>query len=136
MIRHASRLNATELQVGVVERKTHRDKGGKTESTAAIYFWQDNGTRTIPKRETLRPAIRAFNYKTMARNAIRGCVIGNYRQAMQRGGEQVARAVKVEIMRIKSPPLKRSTIENRQRGGTNPLVDTGQLIRSISSKLS
>ena len=132
MLRHLRTINALEISVGVAEPKTHTGKGDSV-SMADLYHWQDQGTRTIPARETLKPAVRAANKRELTMALVRGAATGGYRDAMREGGESMAKAVKVEIMRIKSPALKPNTIRNRVNGGTNPLVDTGQLIRSIGS---
>ena len=44
-------------------------------------------------------------------------------------GEQMATAIKTYMRDLKSPPNHPYTVE--QKGSSNPLVDTGQLIESI-----
>jgi hypothetical protein len=135
MLRHIRKINALEIDVGVVEPKTHNSKGAPV-SMAALYLWQDQGTKHIPKRETLKPAIeKKMQHRRIAKALVESAVTGGYRDTLRDGGEQLARGVKQQIMRIKSPALKPATIRQRVNGGSNPLVDTGQLLRSIGSKV-
>lgn len=47
-------------------------------------------------------------------------------------GQQMATAIKTYMRNLKSPPNHPYTVE--QKGSSNPLVDTGQLIESITWK--
>lgn len=130
MLRHATNANQLSIEVGIAKAQTHSTRG-KSISTAALYRFHEEGTRTIPKRPTLRPAMQKFKHQKAAKTIVLSLVTGKYQQAYQSVGAELARAVKTEIMQIKSPPLKPSTIANRVNGGSNPLVDTGQLLRQI-----
>lgn len=134
MLRHINAVNRAEITVGVVQPKTHVGRGGNVDM-AALYRFHEEGTTLIPKRSTLRPAISGFNYESAVRQITLGAAIGAYPQALSDVGDQLAREVKLEIMRIKTPPLKPSTIAQRVNGGANPLVDTGQLLRAIGHKV-
>ena len=130
MLRHVNNANQLSIEVGIVQNQTHTTRG-KSISTATLYRFHEEGTRTIPKRATLRPAMQKYKHQKAAKIIAQSLVTGRYQQAYQSVGAELAKAVKTEIMQIKSPPLKPATIANRVNGGSNPLVDTGQLLRQI-----
>lgn len=131
MLRHLNKINALEIKVGIVEKQTH--DGGI--DMAYLYQIHEEGLGNSPARSTLRPAMKQANYKPIAKDIIRGAVTGQYLDAMREGGDQLKKAVRLEVMKIKSPALSPMTIRQRKRGGTNPLVDTGEFLKAIGSKV-
>lgn len=124
-------LNGKEISVGIVDRKTH----SSGPSIASIYFWNDQGTRKIPKRETLKPSIENMDFAPSVKVMMSAMVRGSYKARLEGIGKVMRDNVKKEIHAISSPPLSPATIKRRSGGGSNPLVDTKQLINSIDYKV-
>lgn len=53
----------------------------------------------------------------------------------KRLGERIASDIKKKITDIRTPHLSKLTIANRKNGGTNPLIDTGELKRHVTWKV-
>ena len=120
------------LDVGIVEYVAHRGRDGKTKSTAEIYFYNDQGTRHIPKRPTLKPAIEDHNFKNDIKKLMRQAVSG--RGSLDPLGKELVKSVQQKIIKLKSPALAPSTI--RRKGSSDPLRDTDQLLKSIDYKIN
>ena len=135
LLRHINNAAGVVIEVGIVEPKTHT-RSGRSLSMASLYRIHEEGTKHIPKRPTLRPGVKDKGITlAQVKTLVDGLVTGNYQGAYQQIGKSLAEAVRREIMQIKSPPLKPATIANRVKGGSNPLVDTGQLLRAVGYKV-
>jgi hypothetical protein len=134
VLRRIDDIGNKTISVGIVRRTQHRGRKGVT-STASIYFWNDQGTRNIPKRETLKPAINAVDYSRHTNELMSKIVTGNHDNVLKSVGVLMVGSIKSHINDIKSPPLSPVTIARRINGGNNPLVDTRQLINSIDYKI-
>ena len=136
MLRHARNASTKVIEVGVVTPQTHTHPKGKDMDMAYLYQTQEEGHGRIPKRPTLRPAVINFNYAKAARMVTLGTVDGTYIEDLKRTGDDLSRSVKKEMMQLKAPPITAFTISRRvNKGTTNPLVDTGQLLKSIGYKI-
>lgn len=133
MLRNIDKTSNEEILVGVVKRQSHKGDG-KPVDMASLYLWQDQGTKNIPKRETLRPAVKNHDFKGDARDLVKSTITGGYISSLTNTGKGMEESVKKEIVDIKTPPLSPVTIK-RRGGTTNPLVHTKQLLNSIGSRL-
>lgn len=133
MLRHSRNVSAKTIHVGIAKNKTHVNRHtGEIDSTASIYQIHEEGLGHVPKRPTLRPAVKKFSTAKHAKDIMRGTIHGTYINDMTKAGDDYARVVRKEIVNLKSPPIKQVTIDNRVNAGTtNPLVDTGQLVGQI-----
>ena len=129
-IRHIKNANNLTVKVGIVKSQTHTHPDGNIDM-AYLLSIHEEGRGNNPKRATLKPAVQDYDCKADANALVKGLVTGDYRGALQSTAEGLAKEARRSMMRLKSPSLKPSTIANRVKGGTNPLVDTGQLIKAI-----
>lgn len=65
----------------------------------------------------------------------------NVTAAMRELGQKYAERMKQKIREIVEPPIQESTIERRERrpgsqGGTKPLIDTGEFINEVTSRVT
>ena len=126
------------VDVGIVEPAIKR-KNGRNVQLAVVYRTQEQGSpkNNVPARPTLDPGVRDAKYKPRVKNLVGNIGAANGLIGLLKIGEVATLKVKSNIQGIKSPPLKPDTIRNRENPGTtNPLVDTGQLKRSIASKVN
>lgn len=136
MLRHARNVSNKVIEVGVVTPQTHKHPKNKDIDMAYLYQIQEEGHGKIPKRPTLRPATKDYNYAKAAKMVVLGTVDGTYIEDLKNAGDELSRKVKKEIMQLKAPPITAFTISRRvNKGTTNPLVDTGQLLKSIGYKI-
>ena len=131
-LRHIDNANALEIKVGIVRSQQHRHPNGNIDM-AYLYSTHEEGEGRTPARPTLRPAIKEFKFRASANEVMKGIITGDYRREMKGVGDDLSKEVKRYMMRLKTPALHPLTIANRIRGGSNPLVDTGQLLRAIDS---
>ena len=139
MMQSGAKVNSKKISVGIVSPSNHNGRNGHQLDMAKLYAYQDLGTRKIPKRETLKPAIMKSNLVSMAESVFIGIANGRGAVALGDIGAKLRMNVKREIMTITSPALKESTLSNRRRYGnssTKPLVDTKQLVNAIGYKVS
>ncbi|MFY0735620.1 hypothetical protein [Aurantimonas sp. NFXS3] len=103
----------------------------------AIGIYNEFGTRTIPERPFIRNAVRGNDHGIRsvtgkaAAQIMRGEI--SMQAAMARLGIYFQGKIQAEITALDSPPNAPSTI--RQKGSSNPLIDTGRLRSSISWKI-
>lgn len=137
MLRHISNANKLSLEVGIVTPKKHaHKKTGKVIDMAYLMQIHEEGKGNNPKRPTLRPSVLQRSQKRNAKALTIGLLGGHYMMAYTVMGEELAKNARLSMMRLKSPKIKRTTSLRRvNKGTTNPLVDTGHLIRSIGYKI-
>lgn len=114
------------------------------DKTTSIAVWQEFGTETIPERPFMRNAIRGNKgkYRGVAVPAaaaiIREVAAGGdpgkaKRKALAKIGILAQGDIQEEITALSSPPNAPSTI--RQKGSSNPLIDTGAMRAAVSFKI-
>jgi hypothetical protein len=107
-------------------------------------LFNEFGTKTIPERPALRNAVRnnRDEYQAMmkaeARTILLGAIKGQdaaraKRRALQRLGIKAQGDIQSEITSLQTPPNAASTI--RQKGSSNPLIDTGEMRNSVTYKI-
>ena len=137
IIKDYQQLETKVVDVGIVKPEIKR-KNGQNVQLAVVYRTQEQGSakNNVPARPTLDPGVRDAKYKPRVRNLVGNIGAGNGLIGLLKVGEVAVLKVKSNIQGIKSPPLKPGTILNRVNGGSNPLVDTKQLLRAIASKVN
>lgn len=92
---------------------------------------------SIPERSWLRRAMRANRkeHSAAARKLARTVELGegNPKEALEKLGLIAAGNVRQTIVAVASPPNKPGTV--RAKGSSNPLVDTGHLVQSVTHKV-
>lgn len=117
------------LQVGFFESA----KYGNGAQVASVAFWQEYGTLKIPMRPFFRNAITKNSKKWFAILGNELKTSGNAEFALNRLGEIAKGDIMQSITAIKTPPNAESTI--KQKGSSNPLIDTGFLRASVNYKV-
>lgn len=129
------------IKVGTLAKAgTHKSDARSGLSVAEIAFWNEYGTRRpdgsvhIPERPAFREAATELAGKP-AQMFIRGqlsqaTTAAATTQALERIGLYAQSVVRRHLVDLKDPPNAAVTV--LRKGSTNPLVDTGQLVRSIS----
>lgn len=127
--------SAVAVDVGVRADGAARADGGP--SNAEIGAWHEYGTSTVPKRSWLRATYdRNWPiYAKMGRLLADQVLVGRLdkRKALTIVGVKFASDIKARIRAGIPPALADSTIE--RKGSSKQLIDTGQLIGSISHKV-
>jgi len=121
------------VQQGVIRRGSGKEGSSDMVKIAAI---QEFGApkKNIPSRPAIRQAfdMNVGNIQRFSR-AIVGAILDQKltpKTGLGLIGENHVNQVKKRITDLRSPPNKLST--TRQKGSTNPLIDTGQLRSSIT----
>ena len=141
LVRAIDALTKQDVYVGIPSSKTERQEGQQI-TNAAIGYIQTNGApeNNLPARPFLAPGILAVKdkiaslFKKAGKNAIEGDVLA-VEQGLNAVGLVAQVSAKNKITDGIPPPLKASTLAGRQargRTGTTPLIDTGQLLNSIT----
>lgn len=108
--------------------------GGEILARAAFNHF---GTSTIPERPFITNAVRdnKEKYARFLKSAGKGILIDNEppRLALEKLGLMGQGDIQEEITNLSSPPNAASTI--RQKGSSNPLIDTGQMRGSVTYKV-
>lgn len=133
-------LIASEVLVGIPEAETYRDEIDEEMTNAALLYFHTHGSplQNIPARPVIEPAIEASDNKEhimaefakAARSAMQGDPDEMERHLNLAGqeGENAARGW-FEDPRNAWPPNSPATII--RKGSDRPLIDTGQLRKSI-----
>jgi hypothetical protein len=94
-------------------------------------------TRNIPERSFIRGAIDKYgkDIGDFSENLIIRYIDGKitFDACMNTIGEYVVGKIQRYMVDLRTPPNAESTIE--QKGSSNPLIDTGQLLDSVSYKV-
>lgn len=118
-----------KLKVGIFESAKYDDGT----PVAQVAFWQEFGTAKIPMRPFFRNAI-AKNARKWG-NSVTTALIGtnDSEKALKMLGEIMRGDIVLSLTNLNTPPNAPSTI--KQKGSSNPLIDTGLLKNSISWEL-
>lgn len=128
-------LQKLKLQFGTVEigffKGTHTYPNGKDVTIVARD--NDKGTKRIPQREFMIPAGNKAANKTI--NITVYSIVGGIdeSQALSKAGELFVGFIQKEITNLKEPPNSPYTIE--KKGSSNPLIDSGDMRKSVKWKL-
>lgn len=131
--------NARFARVTVGIHEDAGESGGVT--IAEIGAFQEFGTRTIPQRSFIRQTIdmkaadiRALQ-RRLAKRVVRKADRMQPRQALGILGEAITSMMRARIRAGITPTLAASTLASKKSGRETPLIDTGQLIQSLSFKV-
>lgn len=130
----AAFMNGSFTKVGVQQGETHKSKDGELSDLAVIAAVNEFGTKRIPSRPFMRNAFDA-NQSTLFR--ISATMYSEVMQgkrtiknALEYMGEFMTSKVKKSIKNTLTPVNAPSTIARKK--SSHPLIDTGQLLQSIS----
>ncbi len=119
------------VDVGIIDAGKHDDSDL---TVATIGFAHEFGTSTIPERSFIRATTKEKRGEIIKLQAklLKKVQSGEMKvdQALGLIGSFVAGLISKKIVDIKSPPNSPKTI--KEKGSSNPLVDTGQLKNSIT----
>ncbi|MDO9417031.1 hypothetical protein [Pararhizobium sp.] len=91
----------------------------------------------VPERPAMRNAIRsnAGSYKTALKASASKLLLGktNTRAVLSKLGNKASSDIKDEITSLSSPPNSLVTIA--LKGSSNPLIDTGEMVGSVTWKI-
>jgi len=101
---------------------------------AQVGAWNEYGTERIPERSFIRSTIEenSNSYKASMRRIVKKIINGEsdgYKM-MGRLGMKIKGQVQEKIVSIQEPPNAESTIKRKK--SSSPLVDSGQLVQSIT----
>lgn len=119
-----------KLKVGIFESAKYDDGT----PVAQVAFWQEFGTAKIPMRPFMRNAITKNTRKwgDSVKTALMGT--NDSEKALKMLGEIMRGDIVLSLTNLNTPPNAPSTI--KQKGSSNPLIDTGLLRSSISWELA
>lgn len=120
-----SEMNAS-VRVGVLENATYPDGT----PVAMVAFWNEYGTKTSPVRAFFRTTVsdQKKNWVISVQNLMK--MHDDPKKVMGLIGEHMRGQIVQSINTWTDPPNAPYTV--RMKGFQKPLVDTGQLMRSIS----
>lgn len=125
------------VRVGIVGAAANQSHGDSEHTNAEIGLFHEFGTRTIPERSflrsTLRDPTRIEEFKALQARLLGAVLDGKMTADRALGllGAWAAGAIQATITQSDiPPPLKPETVA--RKGSNKPLVDSGQLVRSIS----
>lgn len=119
-----------KLKVGIFESAKYDDGT----PVAQVAFWQEFGTTKIPMRPFMRNAITKNTQKWG--DSVKTAIVGtnDSEKALKMLGEIMRGDIVLSLTNLNTPPNAPSTI--KQKGSSNPLIDTGLLRSSISWELA
>lgn len=119
-----------KLKVGIFESAKYDDGT----PVAQVVFWQEFGTAKIPMRPFMRNAIAKNTQKWG--DSVKTFLIGtnDSEKALKMLGEIMRGDIILSLTNLNTPPNAPATI--KQKGSSNPLIDTGLLRNSISWELA
>lgn len=137
IVKHFETMRARKsyVKVGVLGKKDTRDSGEITNAQLASIH--EYGLGNVPARPFLRPPFEQNKaaYLEILRDAFAAALKSKgpegYKRALALVGQRLATDIKNYVTTGEGvgPPLADSTIV--RKGSSRPLVDTGQLIRSV-----
>ena len=124
-----SEMNAS-VRVGVLENATYPDGT----PVAMVAFWNEYGTKTSPVRAFFRTTVsdQKKNWVLSVQNLMK--MHDDPKKVMGLIGEHMRGQIVQSINTWTDPPNAPYTV--RMKGFQKPLVDTGQLMRSISFEVN
>lgn len=122
-------MNAS-VRVGVLEDATYPDGT----SVAQVAFWNEYGTSTTPSRGFFRYTVNENrkNWVLSTKNLMK--LHKDPKQVMGLMGEHIKGQIVQSIVSWSDPPNAPYTVA--KKGFNKPLIDTGQMSRSISWELN
>jgi hypothetical protein len=135
----------TVIKSGILSeqgRKLPRFQGkvdGKV-NIAKYAWWQETGTRNIPRRPfmSFTNKTRKGDFSLRTRKRLREVHRGRITTdaLLSRMGRDTKFWIQTSIRAIRTPANADSTLRNKRRRGTgsNPLIDSGSMLRSIRSE--
>ncbi len=111
---------------------------GTGETIAGVAAANEFGTTRIPSRPSLKPGVESGSdeylaiIESMAQDVTDGKM--EMSQVLDQIGATAAAKVKEFIIQLSSPPNAASTIRNKK--SSNPLIDTGAMVQSVTYVLS
>lgn len=131
-------LESLQVRVGIVGDEAnaqHGDNPGVTNGDVAL--WMEYGTKALPERSFIRKTFRSGaklgEFRALQLTVVKGVIAGTLapRQAIGQLGAWGAGAIQRTIVNDEvTPALKQSTVD--RKGSSKVLIDSGQLVRSIS----
>lgn len=137
-----ARADGSHVNVGILSdsgmAKIRTPEGGIEEADVTlpqVAFWQEYGTRRgVPERPFIRNTHdkNKDKYARAMKRQLKMIAAGTMtmKQALGRLGEKAAADVKKEMRNLRTPPNAPATIA--AKGSSNPLIDTGTLLRSVN----
>lgn len=123
------------VDVGIIDAGMHQSG---VANIAQIGMWNEYGTTRIPERSFIRSTLvnKKNEIINLQSNLLSNISSGKMSTSQALGllGEFLAGEIKTKIVALKSPPNKPTTI--KAKGRSNPLVDTGQLLNSITYEVN
>lgn len=118
-----------KLKVGIFESAKYDDGT----PVAQVAFWQEFGTAKIPMRPFIRNAIAKNTQKWG--DSVKTALIStnDSEKSLKMLGEIMRGDIVLSLTNLNTPPNAPATI--KQKGSSNPLIDTGLLRNSISWEL-
>lgn len=122
-------MNAS-VRVGVLENATYPDGT----SVAQVAFWDEYGTATTPSRPFFRYTVNGNrkNWVLSVKNLMK--LHNNPQKVMGLMGEHMKGQIVQSIVEWSTPPNAAYTVA--KKGFNKPLIDSGQMSRSISWELN
>lgn len=119
-----------KLKVGIFESAKYDDGT----PVAQVAFWQEFGTAKIPMRPFIRNAIAKNTQKWG--DSVKTALIStnDSEKSLKMLGEIMRGDIVLSLTNLNTPPNAPATI--KQKGSSNPLIDTGLLRNSISWELA
>lgn len=119
-----------KVRVGIFESAKYEDGT----PVAAVAFWNEYGTVSIPPRPFFRNTIAAHRREWPQQAAAILRQNGDVRQTLALMGEGIKGQIAESIQNLHEPPNAPATV--RKKGFDKPLIDSGTLWRSIGSEIA
>ena len=118
-----------ELEVGFFESATYKN-GIKV---AQVAYWNEYGTSMIPPRPFFRNAIKEKSKEWL--NLIQSTQLKtkDMGETLATVGTESSSDISDSITNLSTPPNVKSTIA--QKGSSNPLIDTGFMVKSVTYRV-
>lgn len=138
LMRRLADANVSAVTVGVhSDDGENTAEGGGNLTVLDVATFHEFGTMTIPERSFIRAGVDQNErvIRSLIKNVSRAIVSNRKRMSPRRAleiiGADITRKIQGRIRDGIDPPLAASTLA-RKGGKTTPLIDTGQLIQSIT----
>lgn len=123
---------ATAARVGFPKAEPHAESEGET--IPEIAFKHEFGEGRVPERSFMRTTLFENKAEITKMLSIEGKAVvngqANIQTALGKVGLKTADLMKVTLIKLKDPPNSPYTIA--KKGSSNPLIDTGQMVNSIT----
>lgn len=127
------------VDVGIIDAGAHKDEEGLGEQTVAeIAFLNEFGGPRNPERSFMRSTIKE---KKKAVIALQKKLLVQIREgemtiekALGLIGKFMASAMSQKVVKLRDPPNSPATIA--AKGSSNPLIDTSQMVNSITYEVN